>query len=290
MGKIRKNTCALAIIKTLSYSGVFGYTLSFFQLTGNLITNQNFTAKKIRKELNRLIDSKVVRKTKGRYILKGIKSHDTQKTHKNSQKIIEENKPIIKTLSKIPWIKMIAVTGSVANYDAKEEDDIDLLFITEKNRLWITRGFVFLILKILRVLPKDTSERKICPNLFIDERNLSWAKKRRNLYVAQNIISTQPLIWRDDIYFDFINANKWIFRYYKNFALTFPNKSADKNKENNRLMKLIESIARKKELAYMKDSMTTEIANEKLIHFNKNDSSKKILKNYKSILKKVKKS
>ena len=42
---------------------------------------------------------------------------------------------------------MIAITGSVANYDAEENDDIDLLIVTEKNRLWITRGFVFLILK-----------------------------------------------------------------------------------------------------------------------------------------------
>jgi hypothetical protein len=290
MGKIRKNTCALAIIKTLSYSGVFGYPLTFYQLTNNLITKQKFTPKKVRKELNRLLKSKTVRKTKGRYILKGIKSHDAEKREEISKKIIENNKPAIKTLAKIPWIKMIAITGSVANRDAEEGADIDLLFITEKNRLWISRGFVFLILKILGKLPDDKNKREICPNIFIDERQLSWIKKRRNLFVAQNIISMQPFIWRDNAYFDFMKANKWISKYYRNFEIIFPKKSSGDRIKENKLMKFVEKIANKIELFYMRSSITTEIANDKLIHFNKNDSTEKILLKYKSILRKAKKS
>jgi len=290
MGKIRKNTCALTIIKTLSYSGVFGYPLTFYQLTNNLVTERRFTPKKIRKELNRLLKSKTIRKTKGRYVLKGIKSHNADKRKKISKELIEKNKPIIKTLAKIPWIKMIAITGSVANQDAEEGADIDLLFITEKSRLWISRGFVFLILKILGKLPKDKNKREICPNIFIDERQLSWVKKRRNLFVAQNIISMQPFIWRDDIYFDFIRANKWIFKYYRNFEIIFPQKNSKNKKKENKVMQFVEKIANKIELFYMRSSMTTEIANDKLIHFNKNDSSEKILLKFKSILKKAKKS
>jgi hypothetical protein len=290
MGKIRQNTCSLAIIKTLSYSGVFGYPLTFYQLTTNLITHHKFTPKKVRKELNRLVKSKVVRKAKGKYILKGLRGHDSEKRAKNSTEIIKKNKSAIKMLSKIPWIKMIAVTGSVANMDATEKDDIDLLFITEKNRLWICRGFVFLILKVLGKLPKDKTKREICPNIFIDERNLSWAKKRRNLYVAQNIISMQPLIWRDNIYFEFVKANKWIFKYYRNFKVKFPNKKRQVKNITNLVMSFIENLARKSQISYMRDFITTEIASDKLIHFNKNDSSKKILSDYKSILKKVKKS
>lgn len=290
MGKIKKNACSLDIIKTLSYSGVFGCPLTFYQITNNLITKKRFAPKKVRKELNRLVKSKIVRKVKGKYILKGIRGHNTETRKENTIKIIEENIPIIRLLKKIPWIKMMAITGSVANMDANKKDDIDILFITEKNRLWICRGFVFLTLKIMGKLPKDKSKREICPNIFIDERKLSWAKKKRNLYVAQNIISMQPLVWRDNIYFDFMRANKWVLKYYRNFKILFPKKNKRVKDKENFFMRFVEKIARRSQVLYMGDSITTEIANDKLIHFNKNDSSKKILSKYKSILKRVKKS
>jgi len=161
MKRNKINSCKLAIIKTLSYSGVFGYPLTFHQITNNLISKNKFPRKKIKKELENLVETNIVKKIKGKYIISEIKSHDVNKRKKNSQEIIDENKPFINVLTKIPWIKMIAITGSVANYDAEREEDIDLLFITEKDRLWITRGFVFLMLKVMGKLPKKENERKI---------------------------------------------------------------------------------------------------------------------------------
>ena len=138
MGKKKSNICSLAILKTLSYSAVFGYPLTFYQITNNLITKNNFTSKKVKKELNKLVDSRVIRKTKERYILRGVRGYDVDKRKKITEKIIKKNEETIKILTKVPWIKMIAMTGSVANQNAVEGADIDLLFITEKNRLWIT--------------------------------------------------------------------------------------------------------------------------------------------------------
>ena len=285
MKKNRTNPCRMSIIKTLSYSGVFGYPLTFYQISNNLISSSSFTYKKIRKELEKLIDEGVVKKVKNRFMLKGIKTHSVSNREKYTREIVEKYKEKIKLLRKVPWIKMVAVTGSVANYDAKEGDDIDLLIVTEKNRLWITRGFVFLILKIINELPKDKSKRNICPNIFLDESNMAWSEKKRNLYVAQNIISMQPFSWRDDTYLKFINENNWIRKYYKNFNLNYEDRKT-KTKKDSPLMVFLEKIARKKEMEYMKKDITTEIVNPKLIHFNKNDSTKKILSKYKEILKK----
>ncbi len=287
MKRNKINSCKLAIIKTLSYSGVFGYPLTFYQITNNLISRNRLPRKKIKKELENLVKTNIVKKTKGKYIISEIKGHDANKRKKNSQEIISENKPFIDVLTKIPWIKMIAITGSVANYDAKREEDIDLLFITEKDRLWITRGFVFLMLKVMGKLPKKENERKICPNIFIDESRMAWAKKKRNLYVAQNIISMQPLVWRDDTYFNFMEENKWIFKYFNNFKINFPGKNSKKIRRKSFLFRNLESLARKTQIAHMKNKITTEVLNDRLIHFNKNDVSKEILRKYKKILKKT---
>lgn len=286
MKKASANPCRSAVIKTLSYTGVFGFPLSFYQITNNLISKNRFSNSKIKRELEKLTDEKVIKKAKGKYLISGIKRYDIEKRAKNTEEIIRKNKPTIKILSKVPWIKMIAITGSVANQNTEMGADIDLLFITEKDRLWISRGFVFLILKTLGKLPADKSKREICPNIFIDESNMAWAKKKRNLYVAQNIISMKPFTWRDNIYFEFIRANKWITNYYVNFKINFPKKNEVKKHESI-TMKFIESIARKRQIKYMKKDITTEVVNQRLIHFNKNDSSKKILVNYKKIFKKA---
>ena len=281
------NICKSAIIKTLSYSGVFGHPLTFYQISNNLITRNKFPPNKIKKELDKLVQKRIVRKTKKRYVLTGIKVHDVDKRKKISKDIIERNKPIIKILSSIPWVKMIAITGSVANQSAEKDADIDLLFITEKNRLWICRGFVFLILKTTGKLPKDLSKRELCPNIFIDERSMAWPKKRRNLYIAQNIISMQPFLWRDDTYFKFMEGNKWIQNYYGNFKFNVGKTNKKMSEKTNFIMKSLENLAKKTELSYMKKGRTTEVATDKLIHFNKNDSRKKTLSSYRKILKKV---
>lgn len=279
------NSCKSAIIKTLSYSGVFGYPLTFYQITNNLISKNNFPRRKIKKELEELIKNGAVKKIKGRYVVSGIKTHDAEKRAKISRRIMDENRSVAKTLAKIPWIKMIAATGSVANYDADEKADIDLLFITEKNRLWISRGFVFLMLKTMGKLPKNRDKRKICPNIFIDESKLGWVKKKRNLFIAQNIISMQPLVWRDNIYFDFMKKNNWVFKYFGNFKVNLPHNGTKKNIKDNVLFKALESLAKKMQISYMGNGITTEVLSDELIHFNKKDVSKKVLRKYKEISK-----
>ncbi len=115
MKKNTLNTCRLAIIKTLSYSGVFGYPITFYQITNNLISNRSVSSKQIRKELDWLVERKFVKKTKKRYVLPGIKYHDIDKRIKATSDTVNKNRLIMRSLSKIPWIKMIAITGSVAN-------------------------------------------------------------------------------------------------------------------------------------------------------------------------------
>lgn len=292
MDKVKSTPCRQSIQKTLAYSSVFKYPLTYHQLVSRLISKDNFSGKQIRKDLKKqlkdnLIDkiSEKEDKTGDKYILLGIKPVDWNERSENTKNIIKRNEKVLKYIARIPWIKMIAVTGSAANYNMEEKEDIDLLFITNRDRVWITRGFVFLILAIMNKLPKKHECREICPNIFIDETRLAWIKKRRNLYVAQNIISMQPILSKEDIYFRFMYENRWIKNYYYNFKINFPDKFIELKSSRSLFMNLIEKIFMLLQLTYMKRKMTTEIATSRLIHFNKNDNSRWILKNYKNLLK-----
>jgi len=285
MEKSKLNICGLAIHKTLAYSAVFKYPLSFHQLCANLISKNRFGGKQIRKELKKQEKEGAITKYKGRYHLASITPVDWEERKKVTNKLIRHNRWVFELLEKIPWIKMVSITGSAANYNMEEKADIDLMFITSKKRLWLTRGFVFLILKILNKLPKDHKNRELCPNIFIDESSLGWIKKRRNLYVAQNIISMQPIFDKDEMYFRFMSANKWVKDYYYNFKLNLPEKFTPVKSSKSILINLIEKLAMSLQINYMKNKMTTEIATSKLIHFNKNDNSRWILVSFKKLLK-----
>ena len=103
--------------------------------------------------------------------------------------------------------------------------------------------------------------------------------------MAQNIISMQPIFDKDEMYFRFMPANKWVKDYYHNFIIKLPEKFIPVESSKSIFINLVEKLAMFLELEYMKKKMTTEIATSKLIHFNKNDNSRWILRNYKKTLK-----
>lgn len=286
MDKVKSTPCRIAIRKTLAYSGVFKYPLTYYQLISRLISNDKFSGKQIRKDLKKQIEDNLVDKVDDKYVLHDIKPIDWDERRQNTKKILKRNEKVLESIARIPWIKMLAITGSAANYNMEEKADIDLLFVTNKDRVWITRGFVFLILAVMNKLPKKHENREICPNIFIDETKLSWIKKRRNLYVAQNIISMQPIVNKEDIYFRFMYENRWIKNYYCNFKINYPDKFRELKSSRSIFMNLIEKIFMLLQLTYMKRKMTTEIATSRLIHFNKNDNSRWILSSYKKLLRK----
>jgi predicted nucleotidyltransferase len=283
---VKLTPCRKALLKTLSYSGVFKYPLSYYQIYNYLISSNWFSGKQIRKEVRKLVKQKVVCEKEGRYFLSAIEPIDTNERVKETNLSLKRNAKLFETLQKIPWIKMVAVTGSAANYNNDKGSDLDLLFLTSKNRVWLTRGFVFLILKLMNKLPKNQAVREICPNIFIDETHMPWAKKKRNLYVAQNIVSMQPIIDEGETYFRFVGSNKWVNDYYTNFKVTVIDKPGSNHSTESVVMNIVEKLAMKMQVYYMKNKMTSEVASNNLIHFKKNDNSSRILSAYKSIFRK----
>ncbi len=273
--------CNLALKKTLAYKAVFRYPLSFFQLTTFLITETPIEGPLLREALEAAMEKEVVHEDRGKYYLYKVKPRDWFLHAGYSKKHLEDLGEELHLLGKIPWIKLLAVTGSVASFNAEEQDDLDIFVVTQKGRLWLTRGFVFLVLKLLGELGT------ICPNIFVSEDNLAWEDKRRNLYVAHEIAQMYPLINRDNIYFRFLEANKWIFEYFGNLPVNLPDKFAQITCPSNCVLDFLERLAMKLQLSYMKKKKTVEITTATLIHFNKGDSTKKILKRYQKLNSKV---
>lgn len=115
-------------------------------------------------------------------------------------------------LKLFPTITAVLVTGALAMNNCPQGDDIDFMIVTYPNTLWITRFFVNLFLNSLRRHPGDkNAPNKICPNLWLDIRNLKL--EIRNLRVAHEILQAKVLWDRTGVHAQFLHANSWVKKY-----------------------------------------------------------------------------
>jgi predicted nucleotidyltransferase len=178
-----------------------------------------------------------------------------------SAKKLEIAKKAAKKIAIFPWIKLVAVTGSLAMENCTDESDIDLMIITKRGTLWTSRLFSYLINWLTGMEVRKPSDRtqkdKLCLNLWLDESDLEWSKKDRNIYTAHEIGQIRPLINKDKTYEEFVSKNKWILKHWPN-AVKIRNLSlAPKN--SNFKAGLVEKMAYTLQRVYMKSKITREV-------------------------------
>lgn len=196
---------------SVAYHGIFGYPLRIGELQRWL------AGKKVRNNKLRMGDIQ----TKNGFIFTRGQSENVYKrlmNEKFSKPKLKIAKKASKLLKTIPSIKMVAVTGSLAMANAREDSDIDLMIVTSKGTLWTTRLLSYLLLWLggFKVRRKGESyeKDKLCLNIWVDETNLSWARK--NVFIAHEIFQTLPLIDKNGLYEKFVADNRWVFDYWPN--------------------------------------------------------------------------
>ena len=269
-----------AIKKTLLYSYIFRYPLSYYQLLNFLIIEpqEEINTKSFEYELAKLIKKQYVIVENERCILPGVKYVDWSTAKKQAKTLIKKNRGTFKILKNLPWIKFIGITGSGAAYNSDSESDLDIFIITQKNRVWLTRGFMAIILKFVL---KNYVSKGIDPNIFVDESTMEWPKDQQNLYVANEIIRMHPIYDKDNTYFRFLHQNKWIENHMGNFKTHYIEDAENKVKnQGEHVLNILDTLSMLLRRAYMHKKITTEKVKKHFIHFNKNDSTNPILSKY----------
>lgn len=214
------NSVVQAILRTLAYADVFDYPLTKEEIWKFLISEKKVSFEKIHKELepkNLPVDSE------GKYFfLKGRnKIVKTRKIREKwSDKKLKVARRVAIWLKMIPWVKMVAVTGALSMKNAKKDDDIDLFFITDTDRLWLSRGIVVTFLRLFGLYRRPQKVKDmICPNMLLDEAHLRVPKKEQNLFTAHEVCQLK-LIWqKENLYQKFLEENQWAKKYLANWKI-----------------------------------------------------------------------
>jgi hypothetical protein len=108
----------------------------------------------------------------------------------------------------VPFVRMVAVTGSLAWNNPDHSGDVDYLIVTEPDRLWICRWLVQAIAHTARF-----DGVRLCANYVVSTRALLLGE--HNLYGAYEVARMTPIVGLG-MYRRLRRANPWVTAYLPN--------------------------------------------------------------------------
>jgi len=116
----------------------------------------------------------------------------------------------------VPFIRTIAVTGSVAYGSAGKWDDIDLFVVTERRRLWLSNLLMLVQVRISKILGvKSPHLLNFCLSYVHDQDGFSneSQKNRTNALFARELLKAKPVAGINE-YRKILEANRWVSDLY----------------------------------------------------------------------------
>ena len=127
-----------------------------------------------------------------------------------SRKLLDRDRRILRLVSNMPFVRMVALSGSLAHLNAEGGADLDLFVITAPRRVWSVTVATLVIAKLLGW------RKRVCMNYVVSERTLSI--QPQDLFSANQIIHLRPVSGHA-VYEHFVKSNPFVRNIYPNFEL-----------------------------------------------------------------------
>ncbi len=111
-------------------------------------------------------------------------------------------------LGRLPFVRMVGLTGSLAMLNLSKNPDLDFMLISSRGRVWTARALSLLVGRWARLLGHT-----LCPNLIISEAALEWPL--HDLYSARELCQMIPIAGMD-VYRRLRVANLWAADFLPN--------------------------------------------------------------------------
>ncbi|MEP6747755.1 MAG: nucleotidyltransferase domain-containing protein [Bacteroidota bacterium] len=198
------------ILATLTYFNMFDYPLKkreIYTFLGHEDKLHEFN-----EAIIQLTDESAIYKIGGFYSLFNNYALVERRSRGNEKAeiMLKKAEQAAALIGAFPFVKGVAVSGSLSKKFADEDADIDFFIITAASRLWIARTFLHIFKKITFLF---RMEDFFCMNYFIDEAEPGILEK--NIYTATEVATIMPLRG-NDIFETFYKVNAWTKKFFPN--------------------------------------------------------------------------
>ncbi|MGV3698186.1 nucleotidyltransferase domain-containing protein [Flavobacterium sp.] len=199
----------LETLKTILYFSIFRYPLKIEEI--HSYTNY-VTLSETEKELQHLIDEKIVRKVDEYYVYGSDLDSVIKRLRGNmyAKKVMKKARQKARFIAKFPYVEAVGVSGSLSKGYYDNESDIDFFVITKPNKLWICRTLLMLYKKIFLL----NSRRYFCVNYFISSNHMEIEEQNR--FTATELKTLIPMQGKAS-FAEFYKKNDWIHSYFSKF-------------------------------------------------------------------------
>ena len=203
---LSESTLEQAILLTITYADVFDYPLTTAEIH-RYLTGLRVTPEHVIQKIQRMSG---VAQTGEYFTLPSRQSIVTlrQERQQTSARLWAHAVRYGQWIASLPYVRMVAVTGSLAMDNTGSSADIDYLIVTAPGHLWLCRAMI-LVLRRAALLEGIN----LCPNYLITTRALHFPDQ--NLYAAHELAQMIPLNGLD-IYHEIRKQNEWVNQYLPN--------------------------------------------------------------------------
>lgn len=212
-----------SILKVVAYFNLFNYPVTYGEIK-NFIDRPVSDAS-LTDALHALIANSILYKKNGFYALTPHYTQVERRVAGNAAaatRLKLANK-LARFLSWFPFIRGVAVSGSLSKNFAYKGSDIDFFIITAPNRLWVARMFFLSFFYVARLFG---IKNWFCLNYFIDTNALEIPEK--NIYTAIEIATLMPKQGKE-LFADFYESNAWVYNYLPNYTPALHSAANDKS-------------------------------------------------------------
>lgn len=199
------NGCDRSVLLTVIYADLFDFPLTRAEVFDRSI-GQGFSSDELSASLERLKrtyfsqeDGHIFLRGRGRLVAL------RQRRLQRADELWNEAIRYARWMARIPFVRMVAVSGSLAVDNSNGASDVDLFCVTEARRLWFARLFIVALSKLTRLLP-SIFPLYLCPNYVLSLTALRI--EDRNLFTAHEVLQAVPLFGHD-VSVEFVHQNEW---------------------------------------------------------------------------------
>jgi len=217
---MEKEIISKNILSTITYYDILNFPLTSFEIWKYILAENSCTLGEVVEALEGDELKNSIEEFRGFYFLPGRKDLVARRIQndKNSAIKFEIAEKAARWLRFVPFVRMIAVTGTLAMKNCEKDSDIDFFVVLEKGRIFTGRLLATLVVHLLgkRRYEKKIKNR-ICLNYFITTENLEI--QRQDLFAANEYSFIYPLFGHN-VFQKFCGTNLvWIKKIKPNWSI-----------------------------------------------------------------------
>jgi hypothetical protein len=199
-----------SIVRSVLYASLFEYPLTLAQLRQTLIGTALTPTEILSTYAGSAALQSAIDHRDGFFFPRGQDDLVAKRRvrEQRSREFLRRHRVLLSLVAAMPYVRMVALSGSVAHLNLEGEGDLDLFIVTRGRHVWSATVGVVVLAKLLG------RRRTVCANFTIADSQLSL--DQQDLFAANQIIHLKPLIGMD-VYRRFLAANPFVARFYPNF-------------------------------------------------------------------------